>query len=503
MKKTILSSFITFLSICANAQWNNIPGPTYTITVSYGEYGGTQWASFNNTQTQESSSWNSSSTSNQYPYSYYSTKYSECMTPAEGGVQTTEDYDNDGNPDNYTCTKNFTISTGIAYTTGNVGIGTTLVPSQTKLIVKESGSSASSWRGRIVAGGDNVVFVAGEYQNKVLVGGHNAALNQWADVVMQTGGGNVGIGTSSPSSSAKLDVVGKIKITDGTQGAGKVLVSDANGLATWTNINQSQWATNGSNISYTTGSVGIGTATPSSSAKLDVAGKIKIADGTQGSGKLLVSDASGLASWVGGLTINSAGEVGIGMSPSPGYKLSVNGSVGFSNVVSNSIETSSLYTGSFKFENGTQGLGKVLMSDANGNANWSTLPAGSQWVTSGSNISYTAGNVQIGVQKTTATDYKLSVDGKIYCKEIRVTLNNSSNWADFVFKKDYKLASLEEVENHILKNGHLENVPSADEVASAGYDVTKMDANLLRKIEELTLYIISQEKRIKQLENEK
>jgi len=197
-------------------------------------------------------------------------------------------------------------------------------------------------------------------------------------VIQQTG--NVGIGTINPL--AKLDVAGQIKITDGTHGAGKVLTSDANGLATWTtptggssNLadgtaagnttywNGTDWVetsnlfSNGTNVGIGTttptsqfdimgttesrsrfrygtetagltignwaneayvynelntdlvfgtnsatrvrikndGNVGIGTDTPG--AKLDVAGTIKITDGSQGAGKILTSDANGLATW--------------------------------------------------------------------------------------------------------------------------------------------------------------------------------------------------------------
>ena len=107
------------------------------------------------------------------------------------------------------------------------------------------------------------------------------------------------------------------------------------------------------------------------------------------------------------------------------------------------------------------------------------------------------------VSLTPGTDFMLAVKGKVYCQEVNVTPNNSANWADYVFKKDYKLSSLEEVEKHIKEEGHLKDVPSAEEVTKAGYNVGAMDATLLRKIEELTLYILQQEKRIKELENSK
>lgn len=85
-------------------------------------------------------------------------------------------------------------------------------------------------------------------------------------------------------------------------------------------------------------------------------------------------------------------------------------------------------------------------------------------------------------------------EGKITAKEVEVKANV---WADYVFKKEYNLNSLEEVEKHIQEKGHLPNVPSADEVVKNGINLGEMDAKLLEKIEELTLYSIEQNKQIK------
>lgn len=84
-------------------------------------------------------------------------------------------------------------------------------------------------------------------------------------------------------------------------------------------------------------------------------------------------------------------------------------------------------------------------------------------------------------------------NGKIFAKEVEVKANV---WADYVFKKDYKLKTLEEVEKHISEKGHLPNIPSASEVIEKGINVAEMDAKLLEKIEELTLYSIEQNKRL-------
>ncbi|MFY0592012.1 hypothetical protein [Roseivirga sp.] len=92
------------------------------------------------------------------------------------------------------------------------------------------------------------------------------------------------------------------------------------------------------------------------------------------------------------------------------------------------------------------------------------------------------------------------VQGDIESKKVKVTATPGSV-PDYVFKPDYKLRSLSELENYIRANSHLPNIPSAKEVESNGQDVGEMQLKLLEKIEELTLYIIQQEKRIKLLES--
>ncbi|WP_299159377.1 hypothetical protein [uncultured Tenacibaculum sp.] len=105
------------------------------------------------------------------------------------------------------------------------------------------------------------------------------------------------------------------------------------------------------------------------------------------------------------------------------------------------------------------------------------------------------GMIGIGIKDTKG--FKLGVNGKIAATEIKVA--TYSNWADFVFKKDYNLPTLVEVERHIKEKGHLKDIPSAKEVEKNGFFLGKMDSKLLQKIEELTLYTIEQEKKIKVL----
>lgn len=113
------------------------------------------------------------------------------------------------------------------------------------------------------------------------------------------------------------------------------------------------------------------------------------------------------------------------------------------------------------------------------------------------------GDVGIGTMlNTNPNNYKLSVNGKIGCKEMKIEIT-SSTWSDFVFAENYKLMPLKEVEAYIVKNKHLPDVPSnADVDANNGIDVAKTQSVLLQKIEELTLYLIEQNKKIEKLESE-
>jgi hypothetical protein len=102
------------------------------------------------------------------------------------------------------------------------------------------------------------------------------------------------------------------------------------------------------------------------------------------------------------------------------------------------------------------------------------------------------GNVGIGTSNPT---YPLAVNGAIHAKEVIV----DTSWSDYVFKPEYHLASLHEVQQSIEKEGHLPGIPSAEEVAEHGISVGDMQAKLLAKIEELTLHQIEQEKRQERL----
>ena len=109
----------------------------------------------------------------------------------------------------------------------------------------------------------------------------------------------------------------------------------------------------------------------------------------------------------------------------------------------------------------------------------------------------TDANIGIGTSNfTDGTDtYRLSVKGKIRAEEIKVY----NTWADYVFNGDYRLLKLNEVEDFINKNGHLPNVPSAKQITENGLELGEMSKIQQEKIEELTLYLIQQNKEIEEL----
>jgi len=105
------------------------------------------------------------------------------------------------------------------------------------------------------------------------------------------------------------------------------------------------------------------------------------------------------------------------------------------------------------------------------------------------------GNVGIGTN--TLTTAKLAVNGLIRATEIKV--ENANFWPDYVFKPEYQLPSLSETEQFINENGHLPEIPKANEIESDGIPLGKMNTLLLKKIEELTLHLIEKDKEITEI----
>ena len=168
-----------------------------------------------------------------------------------------------------------------------------------------------------------------------------------------------------------------------------------------------------------------------------------------------------------------------------------NGTSGIPYVVS-SIDTS-LYA-----DNGTINAATTVNSNRIVNMNSSNI-----WF-KGANAE-SNGKIYIGATATypsTTGNYKLFVEGGILTEKVKVALRSTTNWADYVFEKKYNLMPLKNVEEFIAKHKHLPGIDSAMELTKNGLDLAEMQSKHMAKIEELTLYIIAQNKAIEKNNND-
>jgi hypothetical protein len=147
----------------------------------------------------------------------------------------------------------------------------------------------------------------------------------------------------------------------------------------------------------------------------------------------------------------------------------------------------------------------VFNAFVGGPANGNTISLGTPgampivFYTNSANRMFITANGDVGI----ATDnpdplYRLSVNGKIRAKEIRV----NTGWADYVFENNYNLKSLAEVEAFIKKHKHLPGIQDAATLQKEGVDISSMQTKMMEKIEELTLYLIEANKQIEKLNQE-
>jgi hypothetical protein len=221
---------------------------------------------------------------------------------------------------------------------------------------------------------------------------------------------------------------------------------------------------------------------------------------------------SGMVSSWGNLTFYTASGTTIaGEVVTPSSRIFVRGSDGYIGVGTNSpLSKLSIQSGNratayynglaiYSYNDGSKIRSSLsATSDDNGRLNlYNSSTSLKVQINADGNSYFNSGNVGIG---TTSPDAKLEVNGDIRAERIDVVSDITS---DFVFEDDYNLRTLEEVESFVKENKHLPEIPSAKDLEGQTYSVGEMDDLLLRKVEELTLYVIELKKEIEKLKNQK
>ena len=195
------------------------------------------------------------------------------------------------------------------------------------------------------------------------------------------------------------------------------------------------------------------------------------------------------ASFAETMVMDVNGNMGLGVAV-PGEKLEVAGAIRIANTTGTTAGTIR-WTGT-DFE-GYDGSAWVSLTSGEG----STTGGNSPWSANGDDIAFTTGRVGIGIN---TPQHALDVSGTIRACEVEV--NNLDGWCDYVFEEDYDLPKLEAVEAYIKTNKHLMDIPSEAEVMANGVSLNDMTKGLLKKVEELTLYMIEKDKENKALRSE-
>jgi hypothetical protein len=381
--------------------------------------------------------------------------------------------------------------------TGDVGIGTQTPTSKLHVngVITATGGTSGDWNTAFSWGNHALAgYLTSESDPKVGANTTNF-ISRWngSSLVksnLYNNGSFLGLNTTSPMGASQF------VITDSTGGYGGMyvnVVSTSGGLpfygygvngtsSCWTYLNQDNnefriYNSGDRMVVENDGDVRIGNGTTATGSRLDVTGST-----TSTAAALNVS-----ANYNGGNTdvigVNSRSVI------APGYGYGVSSTGGFMGVRGTADATTYAGTayGVYGFSSGTAGTRIGVYGIATGGTeNWGGYFATKSYMN----------ELRIGTTNG-ATGYLLSVAGKIMCTELRV--QNTSAWPDYVFADDYKLQTIDELEQHIKDKGHLPGVPSAVEVEQNGIAVGEMQHVMMEKIEELTLYIIELKKQNDQL----
>jgi hypothetical protein len=416
--------------------------------------------------------------------------------------------------------------TNLFYNGGNVGIGMNNPQTDglhinsnihySGILLTNDAAGTSPEDGLIIAHkyqanapGNRFSFIVNHEQTPLYI----STSNNWTGGLCINPSLNIGIGTWEPG--AKLEVAGQVKITGGSPGAGKVLTSDASGLASWQTPASSSgpWQTFGNNIYFNGGNVGIGLSNPLD--KIGIKGGsysyvriMNITSGESGNDGLVlgtVAEGNNAFLWnyengplVFGtndsnrMIITSDGNIGIG-NPDPGYKLDVSGNR--INLKDGTEWIAMRTDGSPGFLDLSFGGGKLVIQGSTTNEHVILNPSMNK----------------VGI-RTWTPQYDLDVNGDIRARG-SVFYGGSTGAADgiqyikpdFVFEEEYGLMSTDKVEEFLTREKHLPWVTSAareKKENNGAVNMTRMSFETLESVENVQLQVIRQEKKIRELEAE-
>jgi hypothetical protein len=297
---------------------------------------------------------------------------------------------------------------------------------------------------------------------------------------------NLGIGTTTPA--YKLDVAGTTQ-TD------KLLISKPNSITNWNSLWQSGFydANNAANAPESAGWFwGINMNHTSNTSTYRFGGQIAIRNSNTSPVMYFRStNADGVGVWAKVLhsigTQNIKGRMSIapeGCAFDEGYagNLVVTKPANSGQYINLIRQASFVWSIGTVYNNNTFAIGQGKTADSQFTNPFFTIN--------------TSGNVGIG---TISPYYKLDVSGIIRAHEVRI---NTNTGADFVFEEDYVLRPLKEVSDFIRSNSHLPEIPPTADMVANGVDMGEFQIKLLQKIEELTLYVIEQDRQLKKQQEE-
>ncbi len=455
----------------------------------------------------------------------------------------------------YTAYSN-TVTITITLSGGTISIGTTSVSSGsspgsfTSSAAASGGTGSYSYQWQQSADNSTWTTISGQtaanytvtglttttyYRRMVTSGSYTAYSNTVTITVTATlSGGTISIGTSSVSSGSSPGTFTSSAAASGGTGSFSYQWQQSADNSTWIAISGQTAATytvpglttttyyrrmvtSGSYTAYSNtvtitvtatlsgGTISIGTSSVSSGSSPGTFTSSAAASGGTGTYSYQWQQSSDNTNWntISGATATTYTVPSLTAATYYRRMVSSGSATAYSNTVAITVNSSGGAVTSVNGLTGAVSLGLAIsgytLSISGGNS--VTLPSSggsSQWTTnSNGSIQFSAGNVGIG-SSTSGIARNLLVNGNIYAKEILVSTTISA--PDYVFEKGYRVLPLDELNQYLETHKHLPEIPSAKEMETDGVELSKMNLLLLKKVEEMTLYIIQLEKRVKDLE---